>query len=244
MNQSIQTTLTALAAMIFGSATASAVITHLDGLNGLSGVQSITAGGNTFDGYVRNDGGTGWLLIGRGRENWEFDTDGQGGAGAAASSVLNGADLGTVAAFAPAMYTDAVINELIANSAGGVDLTDVEIRLRRATDQAGTNPYQEVRWNPTIQTTWRGDVDFGGASGGYQVIQDITSGIGSPSGPVIALTGDTWNTSGGGASPLNNGEQRVFTWATTTVRDGATARPGLRQQTMAQASSGMTQWED
>ena len=197
------TSLTCVAASIIS---ANAAITHLDGLNSLAtGVHSVTAGGNTFDGYVRNDGGTGWLLIGRGREGWEFDNDGQGGAGANASSVLNGSDLGTISAFSPAMYADAVINELISNSAGGVDYTGAEVRFRRAGDSTGTDPFQEVRWRATSQTTWRGDFDF--SNPGYALTQDVLSGIG---GPVLGTAGNSRDTIAAG-----NNFARIFTWSWT-----------------------------
>ena len=39
-------------------------------------IYSITADGQTFDAYFEEHDGQSWLLIGRGRKNWEFDTDG------------------------------------------------------------------------------------------------------------------------------------------------------------------------
>jgi hypothetical protein len=156
------------------------------------------AAGQTFEGFVRNDEGTGWLLVGRGRNGWEFDLDGQGALAAAG----NEGTLGTTAAFEPALYSDAIVNDLIANS--GVDLTEVEIRIRRAGDVAGTGPYQEARWRPITQTTWTGDFD--GTNPGYAVVQEILSGPGSPHGPVDTNTRDTFGPSG-------NNHERIFTWA-------------------------------
>ena len=62
-------------------------------------------------------------------------------------------NLETPEGFSPALYSDAIVNELITNS--GFDFTEVEIRFRRAGDSAGIDPYQEVRWRPTVQTTWK-----------------------------------------------------------------------------------------
>lgn len=190
-------------------AQANLVNLNLDMLS--TGNHTITADGETFTGYVRNDAGTGWLLIGRGRNGWEFDTDGQG----AVSDVGVAANLGTSNAFAPALYRDAIINDLITNS--GIDLTDVEIRLRRASDVNGVNPYQEVLWRPVSQTTWTGDLQLGAAAtsttSGFDVVQEIVSGLGTPAAIVQGKTADTWNTSGAGSSLIGNNAQRVFTWS-------------------------------
>ena len=43
-----------------------------------TGTYPFSAGGETFNAYVHNDGTYSWLLVGRGRDGWEFDTDGQG----------------------------------------------------------------------------------------------------------------------------------------------------------------------
>jgi len=189
------TILLAAIVLFAGAQWAEAGIIDLNGLNALStGDYSFTADSQTFDAYVHNDGGTGWLLVGRGRNGWEFDTNGQG----AVASVNQ--NLGTPAAFAPAMYSDAIVNDLITNS--GVDLTDVEIRIRRAGDSAGVNPYQEARWRPLTQTTWTGDFDAGS---GYAVRHEILSGIGGHAGPVNTNTRD--------AIHAGNNFSRIFTWA-------------------------------
>jgi len=171
-------------------------ITDLDTVSVLpTSTYPFSANGENFDGYIHNDGTHSWLLVGRGRNGWEFDNDGQGGT----ADVGNSAVLGTPAAFVPALYNDGIINELITNS--GADLTGVEIRIRRAGDSAGTDPYQEARWRPDVQTTWTGEFDVGGA--GYTVEYEVLSGIGSPVGPVAANTRD--------GGPNNFG--RIFTWA-------------------------------
>jgi len=163
-----------------------------------TGNYPISAAGETFDGYVHNDGTHSWLLVGRGRDGWEFDNDGQG----SPANVGVQANLGTPSAFVPALYSDAIINDLITNA--GADLTGVEIRIRRAGDSTGTAPYQEARWRPDTRTTWTGafdDVDGGGA--GYTVEYEILSGVGSPVAPVATNTRD--------AGPNNFG--RIFTWS-------------------------------
>src|SRR5262249_3762111 len=72
-----------------------------------TGDYTFTAAGQTFTAHVGNDGTNNFLLIGRGREGWEFDTDGQG----AVSSVNQ--NLGTPSAFVPAAYSDAIVNDLL-----------------------------------------------------------------------------------------------------------------------------------
>lgn len=170
----------------------------LSDLNSVSvlptGTYPFSAGGVTFDGYVHFDGTHRWLLVGRGRDGWEFDNDGQG----SPAEVGDSSVLGTPDAFAPALYSDAIINELIDNA--GVDLTGVEIRIRRAGDSAGTAPYQEARWRPVSQTVWTGDLDADPA--GYEVEYEILSGIGGPLAPVLTNTRD--------GGPNNYG--RIFTW--------------------------------
>ena len=164
-----------------------------------TGTYELQADGQTFDGYVHNDGTSSWLLVGRGRNGWEFDADGQG----AVADVANVA-LGTSAAFAPAMYSDAIINSLITNA--GADptlLTDVEIRISRASDTGGTGTYQEARWRPTLETVWRSNFDLDTS---FAVEMEIISGIGAGFGPAVTNTRDTFNPSG-------NDSTRIFTWA-------------------------------
>jgi autotransporter-associated beta strand protein/VCBS repeat-containing protein len=175
-------------------------------LNGMAtGDYQFTADGQTFEAYVDNQDGTGWLLVGRGRQGWEFDADGQG----AVADVNQ--NLGTPDAFVPAAYSDAIINDLIA--ASGLDLTDVEIRLKRAADPTGTT-YQEAVWRPTTQTTWTWDGldtdNTDNTNDGYEVEYEIISGPGAPFLDTVSNTRDGFDTVGADAA---NNIQRVFTWA-------------------------------
>ena len=111
------------------------------------------ADGQQLEVYIENDGTHNWLLVGRGREGWQFDHDGQG----TAAEVSDPSTLGTTAAFAPAIYSDAVINELITRS--GANLTDIEIRIKRAANPQGIS-YSEMRWRPTTETAWRSNFDI------------------------------------------------------------------------------------
>jgi hypothetical protein len=182
-------------ALLFSSSQAmGAAITNLSLESLATGNHSFNADSQTFDAYVRNDEGIGWLLVGRGRNGWEFDSDGQG----TVASVGVAQDLGTSAAFAPALYSDSIINDLIGNS--DIDLTNVEIRFRRAGDSTGTDPYQEARWRPLTQTSWLGQFDSN-----YDVEQEIISGIGGPT--------ETRNTNSRDAQPTGNNFTRIFTWA-------------------------------
>ena len=53
--------------------------------------------GEELNVFSDNDGSHSWLLVGRGREGWEFDADGQG----ALADIGNSSTLGTSAAFQP-----------------------------------------------------------------------------------------------------------------------------------------------
>ena len=89
-------------------------------------------------------GGGGWVLVGRGREGWSFNPNGQ-----RAASV--GAPTSGPAAFAPAALSTRVIDGLL--SGGNVkDLYD-GVRIRRALDGEGTR-WQEVRLQFRDLTTW------------------------------------------------------------------------------------------
>ena len=113
----------ASAALLAGLSAVHGAETKLNTLNQLTpGVNSFSADSQTFDAHVDHDGLYGWLLVGRGREGWQFDTDGQG----MVASVSQ--NLGTSSAFAPALYRDAIVNDLISSS--GTDMTDVVLRHR------------------------------------------------------------------------------------------------------------------
>jgi len=162
-----------------------------------TGTYKFLADGVVFNGYIHRDRAQSWLLIGRGRNGWEFDSDGQGDLAEVGDSAL----LGTSAAFAPAMYNEAIMQNLITTA--GADLTGVEMRIRRATNVDGTAPYQEARWRPTVQTTWRSNFDLDTP---FEVEMDVLSGPGAPFGPITTNTRDTFPTSG-------NNLTRIFTWA-------------------------------
>jgi uncharacterized protein (TIGR03382 family) len=156
--------------------------------------------GYNFQGRLDHDGTHGWLLVGRGRQGWEFDADGPGGAIADVNQ-----NLGTPAAFTPTAYSDTLINDLITDA--GTDLTDVEIRLHRATNPDGTSPYQEARWLLDSQTTWTWDFDAGsGYAAAYEVDASI---LNSAFSDLTSNTRDTLSTPG---SDSGNDATRVFTW--------------------------------
>ena len=156
---------------------------------------------------VDNDGTSSWLLVGRGREGWEFDANGQGNA---ADVIQN---LGVVAGFPPAAYSDTFINAILAQSTGR-DLTDVEIRIKRAANIAGTQ-YQEVRWRSLTQTTWTWSFNVpntNNRSGGYGIDHDVgASVLGGAANFTARNTSDTWNF--GGGTGTGNNYQRIWTFA-------------------------------
>ena len=94
---------------------------------------------------MTTDGG-GWVLVGRGRQNWSFLPEGQG---AAADIVTT--PTGT-AAFAPKALPTATVNGLLDGTAVR-DLAD-GVRLRRATNTAGTT-WSEDRVFPSTMDQWR-----------------------------------------------------------------------------------------
>jgi autotransporter-associated beta strand protein len=157
-----------------------------------------TAAGESFLGYVDHDGSDAWLLIGRGREGWEFDADGQG----AITNVYQG--LETTNAFAPAVYSEAVINELLAQS--GVTMADIEVRIKRAADIDGLT-YQESRWRDfqTAQWTWALNQNPVGLAVAYEIL----SGPGAGFVDLTSSTLDAWTLPGN----AGNDATRLFTWA-------------------------------
>ncbi len=162
------------------------------------GNYNFVTAGETFTGFVDHDGSTGWLLVGRGREGWQFDQDGSSNTAA----VNQG--LGTPAAFVPANYSDRIINDLV--SQARINQTNVEVRIRRALNPTGTT-YQEARWRNFAIPAWTWDFDQGGGVGSIVVEHQILSGTGSP---FLDATSGTRDTLDGGS---DNGFQRIFTWA-------------------------------
>ncbi len=162
-----------------------------------TGTYSITAAGQTFPVYVNNDGVDSWILIGRGREGWEFDTNGQGTPTSVSTNV------GVAAGFAPAALSDAIINDLLGQSS--LTNANAQYRIRRATDPTGATAFQEARW--TFSTpTFTFDFDDANAGAGVavtaQVFPSILPGVG---GPAATSTRDS-------IPPFGNDAGRIFTW--------------------------------
>jgi hypothetical protein len=78
---------------------------------------------------MSTDGG-GWVLIGRGRQGWDFTAEGQG-----AASTVSTTPTGT-GAFSPAHLTNDLVNALLDNTAPS-SLGD-GLRVRRAKNATGT----------------------------------------------------------------------------------------------------------
>src|ERR687885_1294765 len=93
---------------------------------------------------MSTDGG-GWVLIGRGRQAWDFTAEGQG-----SLASMNAAVSGTKA-FAPQHLTNDLVAALL-NRAAPSTLAD-GLRVRRATNAAGT-AWQEVRLKFSGMTYW------------------------------------------------------------------------------------------
>jgi hypothetical protein len=174
------------------------VITRLNQITNLAtGTYPVRANNEAFTGYVANLSGTRWFLVGRGRNNWDFDADGQG----VNADIITG--LGTSAAFSPRAYNNAIINSLI--TSGGINLTGVEIRINRAANVTGTS-FQEVFWRPITQTTWTWD--FPGTD--YDVEHDVRASIlGAAFLDTTGKTRDSMNTP---ISSSANDHTRIFSW--------------------------------
>lgn len=162
-----------------------------------TGNYNFLIGGTIQTLHVDFDGTDHWLLVGRGRENWQFDTDGQG------TSANMTVGLGTSAAFAPIAYSDSFVNNLI--TATGNDLTDTEIRLKRAANITGTE-YQEVRWDPITQTSFTFDFDNVNFDVGLTVSSSV---LGSGFTDAVSATRDGMSTTG---PDSGNNHERVWTW--------------------------------
>ena len=145
----------------------------------------------TIDARIDNDGTHGWLLVGRGRESWQWNAAGEG----PGPDFVND-DLGTPAAFAPSYFSTALINDIIDDV--GLDLTDVEIRIKRAADPTGST-YQESRWQPLSETDWRWNFDTDMAVD-YRIV----------SGPFAPFSQSNTNTRDNSTA---NQFERIFTWA-------------------------------
>ncbi len=93
---------------------------------------------------MTTDGG-GWVLIGRGRQGWDFTAEGQG-----SPATMNAAVTGTKA-FAPQHLTNDLVAGLLNRTAPTA--LDDGLRVRRAANAAGT-AWQEVRLKFSGMTYW------------------------------------------------------------------------------------------
>lgn len=178
-----------------------AQINSLNDVEGLkTGLYSVKAGDTEFTGYIEENNGESWLLVGRGREGWEFDLDGQG----KLEDVING--LGTSKAFDPAAYDPEIINALMRDA--GVEMDNIEIRIKRAENVTGTQ-YQEARWRPTYASSnWTWNFD---STTQYEVEYEIEGSIlGAPFLDTTSNTRDSTATTGTDSA---NDYQRIFTQA-------------------------------
>jgi hypothetical protein len=163
--------------------------------------------------------GGGWVLIGRGRENWSTSNEGMGTA-----ADVRGVITGT-AAFEPKQLSSDVIEALL-NDQAVSSLTD-SIRLRRATNTTGTG-WQEATFkitSPRVGWTWMFDneqrvgswnVNGNNGSGG----QTTSFGTGTAQNRVQTATSASagnWLPGWGyGTSSRGNPAADSYIWAPTT----------------------------
>ena len=140
---------------------------------------------------MTTDGG-GWVLIGRGRQGWRFNGEGQG----TPASVRN--TISGPAAFAPAALSRTKINGLLGGAR--VDALNDGIRVRRAADDVGST-WQEVRYHLRNEHQWSW-----GLGGGILLNSVDFDGIGYPlpnSNAIAASTSDL---------AIDDATKRIFTW--------------------------------
>ena len=124
---------------------------------------------------MTTDGG-GWVLVGRGRDNWTWSQNGQGTPGQ-----IRTTPSGT-GAFAPAALPSATIDGLL--DGARVDSLSDGIRVRRTTNAAGTTA-QEMRLKTSITGPWNWTM------GGGILLSSVTiDGVGYAGGNTQSWTSD------------------------------------------------------
>ncbi|WP_396278339.1 fibrinogen-like YCDxxxxGGGW domain-containing protein [Glutamicibacter creatinolyticus] len=171
---------------------------------------------------MTTDGG-GWVLVGRGRQGWQTYVDGR-----YASRVSN--PVAGTAAFDVAQLGINTVDGLLNNTR--VDSLDDGIRLRRATDTAGTQ-WQEARFKParwgkfnwTFPAEWQvASYDFAGSTGR----NGTTNSFGNNNAynrvdtNRSAATGWVWGFSYG-SQVRGSTSSSSYLWSST--ENGANARP-------------------
>ena len=164
-----------------------------------TGTHDFTLRSGTVPLYVDGDfDGGGWILVGRGREGWTWSDDGDGSFDFA--SVKEG--LATSAAFAPRYLPTVLIQGLVDETPGMIDVSDVDIRLKRAADVNGTS-YQEGQFRFTNRATWSWALNTDNDT--YLVSGTVGA---SALGAGGSIGGRIRDTIVGG-----NNHTRIFTWA-------------------------------
>src|SRR6478735_2372945 len=140
---------------------------------------------------MTTDGG-GWVLVGRGREGWSFPYWGQG-----SPSTLRTTIDGT-GAFSPASLPTPTVDGLL--NGGRMDALTDGVRLRRATNTAGTS-FQEVRMHIKTYGQWSW------AFGGGIYLDSI-----SFDGTTTAISNSNWQTNTTADVQVSNDTRRVTTY--------------------------------
>jgi len=152
------------------------------------------------------DGG-GWILIGRGRQDWDWLEEGRG----VAADV--GATVGTSAAFTPAYLHADLVNGLIASE--GIDLRNTQVRIRRATNNAGSS-WQEVSWAFSAETSWRWQLDLWAASVS-QTVATSTLGTGATATGTTTTAGSNNHTRVWTSQYVPHDDRKGFSYGSTVT---------------------------
>ncbi|MDQ1295417.1 MAG: hypothetical protein QG608_3302 [Actinomycetota bacterium] len=135
---------------------------------------------------MTTDGG-GWVLVGRGRENWNWRDSGQ-----AAAATVSGVPTGTKA-FTPAALPAETVNGLLHGSR--LDALSDGIRVRRALNSSGSS-WQEIRYYPASAPRWTWAI-----GGGFSLKKAVVGGT-------TITGGNSYDVNADG----KDGEKRVVTW--------------------------------
>ena len=166
------------------------------------------------------DGG-GWVLVGRGRQDWSGSNEGQGTRANVRDQVTG------PAAFAPRQLSSETIAGLLNGQA--VSSLSEGVRLRRATNTSGTS-WQEVRFkfsSPRVDWSWQfnsqqrvGSWSIGSLNGSGGTTESFGSGLTTSRVQTTAARAQGWvNGFGFGSGARGDPDADSYVWATSTTAE-------------------------
>ncbi|GAB3245056.1 fibrinogen-like YCDxxxxGGGW domain-containing protein [Kineosporia babensis] len=164
------------------------------------------------------DGG-GWVLVGRGRDNWTFQSDGQG-----TPAEINATPSGTDA-FTPVTLPAKTIDALL--DGGRPDALTEGVRLKRARNVDGTTS-QEVRFRLSNRSRWTWAINAALPITNWSMTATGNSGTGTAS--------------GNSASTGNWGSDQTWARVSTTTNSNENYRAGWAYGSSATGSTSDTSY--